>query len=1302
MRTASLRGTHTTTFSPAGRSSELRLTRLEFKTTVRFLELRVLRRFRFLIFRLSTKRKSRLMIRGRSSITRRFSGISRRGRSCIVCEVFAKPNVAKNLSDKARAPAKNASQSDGSDRLNCFKEEAFQYEAPNQSFEGMKQFNMSYHKTSQGTNDRTNGKTHIAQLRAVPGFTCFIEENHPLKKIGDKAVPPPKIDVKSPPEVNGNLTKKKNSDSTGKFESQSSRDILCSIDKSVAATERKTRTYKISSSSSLPANLFSNKSEPKRSMDSNLKVPQSDASKAGSGYYSPPLSDEELDVNSAAAASVAALRKAIEKAQASLRIAKEVMERKKDGPQRFSKPSSKDGLDIKNRREDKVTRQASIIREKGAKEVCESADNLEVFTKAERVRAWRNGKVAPDLKESEEISIGNEAVGETNESKLGSAEDCEELRQISELANRGECRTATLACEHADGGINTILSTDAHECRRKEMEIGKEILEQIDKNGKKVDDEAQKLEDMKRKLNTVKTERCRRKEVEICEEILELLDENGNKVDEVTQKLEDLEGKLSTAKTAPDCGHHDVLGLDTAQEVHEQEGNEEAGVALENDETGENQKASTKEEKCEKELEESLEPNGNNEFEFPGLKMKDNEGIDETQGCIENEKLTEILEKEQIKKSLNDVHEEEESKIRPKKICEPDEIEKIPEAPCLWEDCKQAFEVESIEKRQNDAHEGEDNEKGLSKIHEMDINNKRLDGEESEESQHDDCDWERKVKILVEGCEYEETAIIQRETDGNETAEVNQELVEEAMSLDATCNAGEWDAGESERMSEEAHSYKQDDNDLDFEENERISDVTQSSCEFKMEEIGLEAVEGAHEMEEEVCKTGGCVGRTAEHTEIGNKTKDANEALLLDDNLPNIGFTATDYGLNETDHIEKESELNFNLGSGIKVSVYESVEGESNVHTAYEKRKSVEMGNTMEACQQCSAFKGEEKTIEINEDINTSQITGKNEENPNKTFAVEGKETKETEQKGVKAEKEHLRKNEEVNKREREREKDRMAVERAIREARERAFAEARERAERAAVERATSEARKRVMAETREKIEKASAAAKSSAEKASIEAKLRAERAAVERATVEARERALEKALSQKGTSEVREQAEKYFAEKFPGGSRDNGLRQSFPSSDTKKLDENSGESAERCKARSERHQMTVERAAKALAEKNMRDLLAQKEQAERNRLAETLDADVKRWSSGKEGNLRALLSTLHYIVGPDSGWQPISLTDIITTNAVKKAYRKATLQVHPDKLQQRGASIQQKYICEKVFDLLKAAWNRFNSEDR
>ncbi|ONK68056.1 uncharacterized protein A4U43_C05F6950 [Asparagus officinalis] len=271
----------------------------------------------------------------------------------------------------------------------------------------------------------------------------------------------------------------------------------------------------------------------------------------------------------------------------------------------------------------------------------------------------------------------------------------------------------------------------------------------------------------------------------------------------------------------------------------------------------------------------------------------------------------------------------------------------------------------------------------------------------------------------------------------------------------------------------------------------------------------------------------------------------------------------------------------------------------------------------------------------------------------------------------------------------------------------------------------------------TRVKAEKASAEAleKSLVEKALKEAKLRAERAAVERATAEARERAVEKALAERAAADARQRAERlnptsrdksmkhnetgdYFkvSDKADNGIRlktnssdvlrDVRLQTAGPSCSSKKCSDSSAhgevESPLRCKARLERHQRTVERAAKALAEKNLRDVLAQREQAERNRLAESLDADVKRWSTGKEGNLRALLSTLQYILGPESGWQPVPLTDVITAVAVKKAYRKATLCVHPDKLQQRGASIQQKYICEKVFDLLKDAWNRFNSEER
>lgn len=311
--------------------------------------------------------------------------------------------------------------------------------------------------------------------------------------------------------------------------------------------------------------------------------------------------------------------------------------------------------------------------------------------------------------------------------------------------------------------------------------------------------------------------------------------------------------------------------------------------------------------------------------------------------------------------------------------------------------------------------------------------------------------------------------------------------------------------------------------------------------------------------------------------------------------------------------------------------------------------------------------------------------------------------------------------------REREREKDRAAVDRATFEARDRSYTEGRERAERAAFDRATAEARQRALAEARERLEKACAEArdKSYTDKATAEARVKAERAAVERATAEARERAMEKVKVERAAFGSRERLERSVSDKFGISSRNDGRQGSssdmldsqfrnfssatgsrYPysvngaSSFSGRSEE--GESAQRCRARLERCRRTADRAAKALEEKNMRDLQAQKEQAERTKLAETLDTEVRRWSSGKEGNLRALLSTLQYILGPDSGWQPIPLTDVITSAAAKKAYRKATLCVHPDKLQQRGASIQHKYICEKVFDLLKDAWSKFNSEER
>ncbi|CAJ1937767.1 unnamed protein product [Sphenostylis stenocarpa] len=344
-----------------------------------------------------------------------------------------------------------------------------------------------------------------------------------------------------------------------------------------------------------------------------------------------------------------------------------------------------------------------------------------------------------------------------------------------------------------------------------------------------------------------------------------------------------------------------------------------------------------------------------------------------------------------------------------------------------------------------------------------------------------------------------------------------------------------------------------------------------------------------------------------------------------------------------------------------------------------------------------------------------------------------------------------------------EREKARQAVERATREARERAAAGARQRAERAAVEkanaeargraeraavqRAQAEARERAAAWAKEKAEKAAAEAKereaqerATAARAEAEARVKAERASVERAAAEARERAAAAARMNQQKNE--NDLESFFgmgrASSAPRPPRTNSsdsvFESQFQSDATRKstsastsmkkassstnivddlssifgaapssgeFQEVEGETEDRRRARLERHQRTKERAAKALAEKNERDLQTQREQAERHRLAETLDFEIKRWAAGKEGNLRALLSTLQYVLWPECGWQPVSLTDLITAAAVKKAYRKATLCIHPDKVQQKGANLQQKYVAEKVFDLLKEAWNKFNSEE-
>lgn len=141
--------------------------------------------------------------------------------------------------------------------------------------------------------------------------------------------------------------------------------------------------------------------------------------------------------------------------------------------------------------------------------------------------------------------------------------------------------------------------------------------------------------------------------------------------------------------------------------------------------------------------------------------------------------------------------------------------------------------------------------------------------------------------------------------------------------------------------------------------------------------------------------------------------------------------------------------------------------------------------------------------------------------------------------------------------------------------------------------------------------------------------------------------------------------------------------------------------ESEERRNLRHGRIQRTRQRMLKAVMDMNQRDFQSQQEQEERRRIAESLDVEIKRWAAGKEGNMRALLSSLQLVLWPECGWEPVSLTDLITSGSVKKVYMKAILCVHPDKVQQKGASLEQKFTAEKVFDILQESWKKFGKEE-
>ena len=71
---------------------------------------------------------------------------------------------------------------------------------------------------------------------------------------------------------------------------------------------------------------------------------------------------------------------------------------------------------------------------------------------------------------------------------------------------------------------------------------------------------------------------------------------------------------------------------------------------------------------------------------------------------------------------------------------------------------------------------------------------------------------------------------------------------------------------------------------------------------------------------------------------------------------------------------------------------------------------------------------------------------------------------------------------------------------------------------------------------------------------------------------------------------------------------------------------------------------------------------------------LADVVDSRVSHWRAGKEGNLRALLSTLENVLWENSGWKKVGMGDVLLPGKVKLVYMKGIAKVHPDKVSEGG----------------------------
>ena len=166
------------------------------------------------------------------------------------------------------------------------------------------------------------------------------------------------------------------------------------------------------------------------------------------------------------------------------------------------------------------------------------------------------------------------------------------------------------------------------------------------------------------------------------------------------------------------------------------------------------------------------------------------------------------------------------------------------------------------------------------------------------------------------------------------------------------------------------------------------------------------------------------------------------------------------------------------------------------------------------------------------------------------------------------------------------------------------------------------------------------------------------------------------------------------------PSGSsaiKDQGAFKYNPESD----DEQDGDTEQRAQLRKQRHERNRVRIEQALEEKRARERQAMEERAERQTLQDLIGTDIDEWGKKYGGNVRTMLANLSEVLWEDHAYKVPSMMDLMEPIKVKKSYHRALVIIHPDKVAQKGGGASQRFIADKVFDLMKDAYRDFERKE-